>query len=72
LGELKHFGQQRETVLGEVARRRELLVEADREVKILEKLREKQAQRRLQDDDLQEMKRLDEVAGQRHTAEEVT
>ncbi len=71
LGELKHFGQQRETVLGEVARRREVLVEADRDVKILEKLREKQAQRLLQEDDLKEMKRLDEVAGRTHVAEEV-
>ena len=72
LSQLKHLDRQRETVVGEVARRRELLVEADREVKILEKLREKQAQRALREDDLKEIKRLDELAGRSHATEEVS
>ena len=68
--EQQRFEQQRETIRAEVERRREALVAADREVKVLEKLREKQETRHRREDDQREMKRIDEVAGRRHVAEE--
>ncbi len=48
----------------EIERRRQALVEADREVRVLEKLRERQAEQHRREEDLQEAKRLDEVAAQ--------
>ena len=71
LSELRHLEQQREKVGAEVERRRDVLVEADREVKVLEKLREKQTQRAIKEDNLGEIKRLDELAGRLKRAEEV-
>ena len=57
--------EQRQAVLLEVERRRQSLVEADREVKTLEKLREQQATRHRQEESRQEIKRLDATAIQR-------
>jgi flagellar FliJ protein len=56
--------QQRELVAAEVERRREALVAADREVRVLERLRETQQQRHRQAEERQERKVLDEIATQ--------
>lgn len=58
----KHLSQQRQTVAQEIERRRQLLIEADREVRVLEKLKEHQLQRHREEEVRQEMKQLDEVA----------
>ncbi len=62
---------QRETLAAEIERRRLALVEANREVRVLEKLREKQATRHRRDEDRREIKVLDEVAGRRNAREDV-
>ena len=62
---------QREAVRAEIDRRRQALLAADRDVRLLEKLREKQAQRHRQEENRREIKELDEVAGQRTTREKV-
>ena len=54
---------QHDTVEQEVERRRQALVEADREVRTLEKLREKQRQRFQAEQERTAMKQLDEIAG---------
>ena len=56
--------QQRELVAAEVVRRREALVVADREVRVLERLRETQQMRHRQAEERQERKVLDEIATQ--------
>ncbi len=56
--------RQRETVQGEIERRRLVLAEANREVRVLEILRDKQAAQHRQEEERREMKRLDEVAQQ--------
>ncbi len=56
--------QQRETVAAEIERRRQAMVEADREVRILEKLRERQAEQHRREEERREANRLDEVATQ--------
>ena len=56
--------QQRELVATEVERRREALVLADREVRVLERLRETQQARHRQGEERQERKVLDEIATQ--------
>lgn len=53
-----------EAVGAEIDRRRGALLAADRDVRLLEKLREKQARRHRQEEHRQEIKQLDEVAGQ--------
>jgi len=60
----KHVAQQRETVAAEIERRRGALVEADREVRVLEKLRDRQAEQHRREEEMREVKRLDEVATQ--------
>lgn len=62
---------QREAVSAEIDRRRQTLLHADRDVRLLEKLREKQARRHHQEENRREIKELDEVAGQRTTREKV-
>ena len=54
--------KQAQLLAAEVERRRLLLVEADREVRVLEKLRERQQERHRADEARQETKLLDEVA----------
>jgi flagellar export protein FliJ len=54
--------QQRQAVVAEVQKRRAALVVADRDVQVLEKLRETQQQRHGEEEALQEFKRLDELA----------
>ncbi len=60
----RHVAQQRQTVAAEIEVRRQALVEADREVRVLEKLRQRQAEQHRREEDLREVKRLDEVATQ--------
>jgi flagellar protein FliJ len=60
----RHVAQQRQAVVAEIERRRQALVEADREVRILDKLRQRQAKQHRREDELREAKRLDEVATQ--------
>ncbi len=57
-------------VVVETRRRQAELVAADRELKVLEKLRETQLQRHQQETQRIEMKALDEIAGRRHLREE--
>ena len=54
--------RQRQTLAAEIDRRRQSLLEADRDVRTLEKLRENQSQAHRQQEDRQEGKRLDEAA----------
>jgi len=61
--EILHVERQRAAVAEEMNKRREALVEADREFKVLEKLREKRLQEHGVEVLAQEMKVLDEVAG---------
>jgi flagellar export protein FliJ len=56
--------QQRELVAAEVERRREALVVADREMRVLERLRETQQERHRQAEERHERKVLDEIATQ--------
>ncbi|MGA2253108.1 MAG: flagellar export protein FliJ [Thermoguttaceae bacterium] len=60
----RQIAQQRETVAVEIERRRQALVEADREVRVLEKLRERQIEQYRREEELRESTRLDEVASQ--------
>ena len=62
--------QQRELVAAEVDRRREALVAADREVRVLERFRETQQQRHRQTEERQERKVLDEIATQGYCRKE--
>ncbi len=57
--------QQREAVAEEIERRRNALTEANREVKVLEKLRERQLQRHQAEESRRDIQRLDEVGQQR-------
>ena len=54
--------KRRQAVMGEIDRRRQALVEADREVKSLEKLRTQQALRHRQEESRLEIKQMDEAA----------
>ena len=60
--QIQHLHQQRARLSEEIERRREALVYADRDVRILEKLRENQALQHAQGEEVQLMKLLDEVA----------
>ncbi len=64
--------EQARKVAAEVERRRELLAAADREVRVLEKLREKQLERFQFEEQRRENLFLDDVAGQRFAAREGT
>jgi flagellar export protein FliJ len=63
--------RQREGVRAEIERRHQTLLEANREVRVLENLRDKQAAQHRQDEDYRERKRLDEVAQQQAIREVV-
>ena len=54
--------EQRRTLAEEIERRRQALIEADRQVRMLETLREKQLGMHRQDAERQEAKRFDEAA----------
>lgn len=62
--------QKKQTMLEEeIGRRREALAEANRQVRVLELLRERQLARLRQEANRQEIKLLDEVAGRRSVQE---
>jgi flagellar protein FliJ len=60
--ELRGLAEQQQALAGEIERRREDVVAADREVRVLEKLRKRQHQQFRQQQALAETKELDEVA----------
>jgi flagellar protein FliJ len=62
--------QQRQVVVAEVQKRRDGLMAADREVRVLEKLRQTQRERLREEDARRETKLLDELAVLRHEREE--
>jgi len=62
--------KQQRMIEDEIERRRQAVAEANREVRVLEQLREKQYQRHCQEEHRQEIKQLDEV-GQRRAGKEV-
>jgi flagellar export protein FliJ len=61
---------QLQTLASETERRRQALIAADREVRVLEKLRETQQERHRAVEARAEMKTLDEIAGRRVSLEE--
>jgi flagellar export protein FliJ len=61
--------RQRETARTEIERRRQALLDADREVRVLENLRDKQARQHRQEEERQDVKRLDEVGQQQAVRE---
>jgi flagellar export protein FliJ len=63
--QLTQIDQQRQQVGVEIERRREALVEADRELKILEKLRERHAAECRHQQQVRENNALDEIAARR-------
>ncbi len=56
------FKQQRQAIAGEIQSRQQRLVETNREVRVLEKLREKQLDKYRKEENRREAKVLDEVA----------
>ena len=64
-GELASLQQQRQAVAAEIERRRQALVEANREVRVLEKLRDRQAERFRDEENRRQIKLLDEIAQNR-------
>lgn len=69
--QLRQLQQQRQTIAAEIERRRQALVEADRELKILEKLRERHFQEYVFQQQKLELRELDEIALRRSTRQEV-
>jgi flagellar FliJ protein len=62
--------QQRQAVAAELQKRRDAVVEADRDVRALEKLRDAQRNRHREEEARQEAQRLDEMAVMRHESRE--
>jgi flagellar protein FliJ len=60
--------EQRKRLAAEIERRREALLAANREVRVLEKLREHQLENHRAEENRKDIKRLDEVAQQRAAA----
>ncbi|MBN1909977.1 MAG: flagellar export protein FliJ [Pirellulales bacterium] len=67
----QYLNQQRENVAGEIERRRAALVEANREVRVLEKLEERLLERHREKENKQEIKILDEMGNQRARRERI-
>jgi flagellar protein FliJ len=61
--QLKFIADQHAKLAVEIEKRRQALVAADREVRVLEKLRENLRERHRQEEQHAEMKQIDEVAG---------
>jgi len=68
--EIQVIRQHEATLAVEIERRRQALVVADREVRVLEKLRETKRERHLQVEASALMKQLDEVAGRQMAGED--
>ena len=62
MAEQQVIEKQGQALAAEIEKRREALVAADRDVRVLEKLRESQAQRHQTEEGLLEIKQLDEMA----------
>jgi len=62
--------QQQQALDAEIERRRQALVEANRQVRVLEILRERQQQRHRREESRQEIKELDDVASRRTVEED--
>ena len=62
---------QRSTLEAELQRRRDVLVQADRDVRVLERLRDVQAERHRYEEIYRETQQLDEVAARRHRQEDL-
>ena len=69
--QLAETARQQEVVAGEIHRRREVLLAADRDVRVLENLRDKQSQQHREEEERQDQRQLDEVATQSATRREV-
>jgi len=69
--QLRQLQRQRQAIGAEIERRRQALVEADRELKILEKLRERHLQEHTFKQQKLEQQQLDEIALRRSTRQEV-
>lgn len=69
LAQCETLKQQATTLAAEIERRRDALMAADREVRTLEKLREKQRQEHRHQEERLEVKLLDEVAARSHGGE---
>lgn len=67
----RHLNEQRAKLAAEIERRRVALLAANREVKVLEKLREHQLEQYKQEESRLDIKRLDEVARLQALAVEV-
>ena len=65
------LAQRRAQVRVEIEHRREALLQANRDVRVLEKLRERQAEHHLAEEAQRDLKLLDEVAGRLPRGEEV-
>jgi flagellar FliJ protein len=61
----QEIARQQALILGEIEHRREALVLADRDVRVLENLRAHQAERHLQEEARRDVKQLDEIAARR-------
>ena len=66
----QELGRQQQSVEAEIENRRVALAEANREVRVLEKLRDRQLERHRQEENRQEIKELDDVAVRRAAGEE--
>jgi flagellar FliJ protein len=69
--EMNVLTRQEAVLEAETEKRRQALVAADRDVRVLEKLRDKQYQRFLEQEAVLQGKQLDEIAGRRRELEEV-
>lgn len=69
--ELQQLEMQQATIAAEIEKRRQALVEADREVRSLERLREAQQERHLAEEEERSRKELDEIAVRRYATEPV-
>lgn len=68
----RRLGEQLQTLSAEVERRRQALADAHREVRVLENLRERQAERHRQDEAARERRTLDEVGSYGYARKEHT
>jgi len=68
-GQEKQLEHQRQLVSKEIERRQQAVVEADRQVRVLERLRERQQQRHNQQEQRREIKQIDEAAQLRYLRE---
>ena len=66
----KHAAGQRDVIAEEIERRRRKLVEANREVRVLEELRDRQLHRHRDNENRLEIKALDEVAARPRVKED--